>query len=264
MTSTTTDPVLRSVGFFTADRLVDAGRALALLVITIVVASLVGRWVRRLMASHGDVQRAVLVSRLVKWGLVALGCAGALEELGFKLNVVIGAAGVLTIAVGFAAQTTLSNLISGFFLFGERPFRVGDYIEVDGLQGEVLSVDMMATTLRTPDNRFVRIPNELVLKTKVTNHTRFPLRRLDLTLALAHDEDFARVRALLLDVADRNAFCLAEPAPSVFVQSFAETSIQVQLWLWARTDHLQDLKATVSAQIQEALARTKRSTPPGR
>jgi small conductance mechanosensitive channel len=256
------DALFRSVGFFTMDRLVDGVRAIALLFITAIVASLVGRWVRRLMSLRGDVQRAVLVGRLVAWGLFALGFAGALEEMGFKLHVVLGAAGVLTVAVGFAAQTTLSNLISGFFLFGERPFRVGDTIEVDGLQGEVLSVDMMATTLRMPDNRFVRIPNELVLKTKVINHTRFPLRRLELTLALAHEEDFGRIRAMLLEVADRNAFCLAEPAPSVFIASQGETSIQVQLWLWARTDRLQDLKASISTQIQEVLARTKRATPP--
>jgi small-conductance mechanosensitive channel len=258
------DTLLRSVGFLTVDRLVDGVRAVALLVITAIVASLVGRWMRRLVSLRGDVQRAVLVSRLVAWAVLALGFAGALEEMGFKLNVVLGAAGVLTVAVGFAAQTTLSNLISGFFLFGERPFRVGDVIEVDGLQGEVLSVDMMATTLRMPDNRFVRIPNELVLKTKVINHTRFPLRRLELTLALAHDEDFVRVRALLLDVADRNTFCLAEPAPSVFIAGHGETSVEVQLWFWARTDHLQELRASISAQIQEALSRTRRSTPPGR
>src|SRR5205823_1379577 len=143
--------------FLTVDRLVDGARAVALLVITVVVASLIGRWIRRLVSLRGDVQRAILVGRLVAWGVLALGFAGALEEMGFKLNVVLGAAGVLTVAVGFAAQTTLSNLISGFFLFGERPFRVGDVIEVDGLQGEVLSVDMMATTMRMPDNRFVRI-----------------------------------------------------------------------------------------------------------
>lgn len=255
-----TDVVKNTVGFFTTERVVDGARAAALFAFTALAASLLGRWSRRLVALRGDIQRAVLVGRLVAWGILLLGFAGALEELGFKLNVVLGAAGVLTVAVGFAAQTTLSNLISGFFLFGERPFRVGDVIEVDGLAGEVLSVDMMATTLRTPDNRFVRIPNELVLKTKVTNHTRFPLRRLDITLALGHHEDFARVRALLLDIADKSTLCLAEPAPTVFITSLGEASAQVQLWLWTRTDQLQQLKASITAEIQEALAQANRAT----
>jgi small-conductance mechanosensitive channel len=254
------ETVLRAVDFLTTERVVDGARAVALFLITAIFASLIGRWARRLVAMRGDVQRAVLVGRLIAWSLLALGFAGALEEMGFKLNAVLGAAGVLTVAVGFAAQTTLSNLISGFFLFGERPFRVGDLIEVDTLLGEVLSVDMMATTLRTPDNRFVRIPNELVLKTKVTNHTRFPLRRLDLTVALGHHEDFAAIRALLLDVADKNALCLAEPAPSVFIASMGESSAQVQLWLWTRTDQMQALRASITAEIQAALAQSKRAT----
>src|SRR5579871_5024190 len=115
-----TDVVKSTVGFFTTERVVDGARAAALLAFTALAASLLGRWARRLVALRGDIQRAVLVGRLVAWGLLLLGFAGALEELGFKLNVVLGAAGVLTVAVGFAAQTTLSNLISGFFLFGER------------------------------------------------------------------------------------------------------------------------------------------------
>jgi small-conductance mechanosensitive channel len=250
------------LAFLTADRVVDGARAVALLVLTIVIASLVGRWLRKWIALRGDVQRAVLVARLVTWGIISLGFAGALEEMGFKLNVVLGAAGIFTVAIGFAAQTTLSNLISGFFLFGERPFRVGDTLEVDGLIGEVLSVDMMATTLRTADNRFVRMPNELVLKTKIINHTRFPLRRLEVTVAIGHHEDFERVRAVLLDIADRSEYCLAEPAPSVFVSSLGETCAQVQLWFWARTENLLKLKEAVTAEIQVALAATKRSTAP--
>jgi small-conductance mechanosensitive channel len=253
----------KAVAFLTTDRVVDAARAAMMLALTLVVATLLGRWVRRLIALRGDVQRAAFVSRLVVGAVLCLGFAAALEEMGFKLNVVLGAAGVLTVAVGFAAQTTLSNLISGFFLFGERPFRVGDLIEVDGLLGEVLSVDMMATALRTPDNRFVRIPNELVLKTKVTNHTRFPLRRLEIGVPLGHREDFTHIRTLLLEVADRNPNCLAEPAPSVFINTFSENSVQVMLWLWVRTDQLQTLKASITLEIQNALSEAKRATLPG-
>ena len=252
--------VTQVMAVLTAERVVDGARAAALLAIAIVAASLLGRWAKHLVALRGDMQRAMFAGRIVRWGILLLGLAGALEEMGFKLNVVLGAAGVLTVAIGFASQTTLSNLISGFFLFGERPFRIGDLIEVDGLLGEVLSVEMLATTLRTPDNRFVRIPNELVLKTKVTNHTRFPLRRLDITVALGHHEDFGRVRALLLDIADKSSLCLAEPAPSVFISSMGESSAQVQLWLWTTTDQLQALKSSITAEIQSALSDAKRAT----
>jgi len=243
----------------TSERAVDWFHALLLVLFAMVVARFAGRWIRRLVATTGDPQRAVLAGRLVGWGLALLGLTMALDELGFKLRVLLGAAGVFSVAAGFASQTTLSNLISGFFLFGERPFKVGDVIEVDNMTGEVTSIDMMATKLRTMDNRFVRIPNELVIKTKVVNHTRFPLRRLELLVPIAHPEDFPRVRETLLDIADRNALCLAEPPPAVFIASFGETTLNVQVWLWTRTSNLQELKATMSEEIQRALAKTKRS-----
>jgi small-conductance mechanosensitive channel len=254
------DVLQRVLNALTAERTVDTVRAAAFLLLMAVAARLAGRWVRRLVAVRGDAQRALILGRLTSWTLLAFGLAGALEELGFKLSVVFGAAGVLTVAFGFAAQTTLSNLVSGFFLFGERPFRVGDVIEIDGISGEVLSVDMMATTLRTMDNRFVRIPNELVIKTKVTNHTRFPLRRLELTIPIAHSEDFAAVRSLLLHVLDRNSQCLAEPAPSVFLGAFSETSAQVHVWAWTRTEHLQELRVALGEETHRALAHVKRSS----
>jgi small-conductance mechanosensitive channel len=244
---------------FTSERALDWGRALLFLFVTFVVARLLGRWVRQLVTVSGDAQRAVLAGRLAAWGAVLLGLTMALDELGFKLRVLLGAAGVFSVAAGFASQTTLSNLISGFFLFGERPFKVGDVIEVDNISGEVTSIDMMATKLRTMDNRFVRIPNELIIKTKVVNLTRFPLRRLDLVVPIAHPEDFPRIRAMLLEIADKNTHCLAEPPPQVFISSFAETTLNVQVWAWARTTQLQELKVTLSEEIQKALGKTKRS-----
>jgi small-conductance mechanosensitive channel len=245
---------------FTSERALDWGRAVMFFVLSAFLARLLGRWVRRLVAASGDPQRAFLAGRLAAWGFFLFGLAMALDELGFKLRVLLGAAGVFSVAAGFASQTTLSNLISGFFLFGEKPFKLGDLIEVDNISGEVISIDMMATKLRTMDNRFVRIPNELVIKTKVINHTRFPLRRLDLVVPIAHPEDFARVRATLLDIADKNTLCLAEPPPQVFIAGFGETTLNVQVWMWTRTSRLQELKVSVSEEIQRALSGTKRST----
>ena len=135
-----------------------------------------------------------------------------------------------------------------------------DVIEVDNISGEVISIDMMATKLRTPDNRSVRIPNELVIKTKVVNLTRFPLRRLELLVPIAHPEDFSRIRATLLEIADKNTLCLAEPSPQVFISGFGETTLNVQVWAWASTKHLQELKVSLSEEIQRALSGTKRSS----
>src|SRR5262245_30400280 len=118
------------------ERTIAGARAAMIVIFAIVLARFAKKWVRTLEAVTVDPQRSVLVGRLTAWSILVLGAAGAFEELGFQLHVLLGAAGVLSVAVGFAAQTTLSNLISGFFLFGERPFAIGDTIEVDTISGE--------------------------------------------------------------------------------------------------------------------------------
>jgi len=219
----------RLIHGFTTQHAIAGGRALFILALGLLVARLIGRWLRLWIGGRGDPQRAELVGRLTSWGIFGLSLAGALQELGFQLGVLLGAAGVLTVAIGFASQTTLSNLISGFFLFGESPFKIGDAIEVEGVTGEVLSVDMMSTKLRTFDNRYVRIPNELIIKTKVINYTRFPIRRLDLSLRILHQEHFDRVRELVLEMIEDNTLTLDQPTPMVFISSFGELTLEMRV-----------------------------------
>lgn len=238
--------------FFTLERVLDLAKAVMILAAASLLARFGGKTVRRLAAPQRDPQQAQLLARLMAWGIFGLGVAWALQELGFQLSVLLGAAGVLTVAVGFASQTTLSNLISGFFLFGERPFRLGDWIEVEGVSGEVLAVDLMATKLRTAENHFVRIPNELMIKTKVRNHTRFPIRRLDLKLPIAALEDLGKVRALLFELSGANALCLDEPAPSFFVSEFGDGKVVVQFSVWVETDSHSLLQSSFTVAVQNA------------
>jgi small-conductance mechanosensitive channel len=239
--------------FFTTERVLDLTKACLILLAALPIARLAGRGVQRLVSRRGDVQQAQLLGRLATWAVGLMGLAWALQELGFKLGVLLGAAGVLTVAVGFASQTTLSNLISGFFLFGERPFRLGDWIEVDGIIGEVLSVDLMATKLRTAENHYVRIPNELMIKTKVKNRTRFPLLRTDIKVGVANTENLGTVRALLFDVASACSLSLDEPAPSFLVTEFGDGKVVVQLSVWGLAENDAQLRSTLSLQLHDAL-----------
>jgi small-conductance mechanosensitive channel len=173
-------------------------------------------------------------------------------ELGFALGLLLGAAGILPVAVGFASQTSASNIISGLFLLGERPFAVGDIIRVNGTVGEVLSIDLLAVKLRTLDNLFVRIPNETLIKSEVTNIRHFPIRRIDLQVGVAYREDMRKVREVLMDVADRNPLCLEEPAPRLLFQGFGESSLNFEFRLWAKTDNFFEIKNTIPVEIKEA------------
>ncbi len=165
-----------------------------------------------------------------------------LNTMGLNLGVFLGAAGVLTVAIGFASQTSASNLISGLFIIGEGSFAVGDLIELmfirgQVIQGEVISIDLMSVKLRTLDNIFIRLPNEQLIKTPILNLTRYPVRRIPIILSINFREDLTKVRRVLLKLAQDYPLALDEPKPIVTLQSFEESTIKVLFAVWTRREH---------------------------
>ncbi len=240
--------------YLTAERVAILAKVLVILAGGLVLARVGSRAFARVLRRTWNVDQAELVRRVTFYFAAILVLSWALQELGFKLGVLLGAAGVASVAIGFASQTYLSNLISGFLLFGERPFKVGDVIEVEGEMGEVLAIDMISTKLRTFTNHYVRIPNEAMIKAKVTNLTRFPIRRLDLLIPVSYGESFERVRQILRGVAEANAHCLEEPAPLFMIRAFDESHAKVQFSVWCETSRWIAFQEALTVEIQRAFA----------
>jgi len=228
-------------------------KGLAVLVIGLFLASLARRTIRRLTVRRLSAQHSMLSGRLIYWGIVGLVVVSILKNLGVDLSVLLGAAGLLTVAVGFAAQTSASNLICGLFLIGERAFEVGDQIQVSGTTGEVLSIDLLSVKLRTFDNRLVRLPNETLLKTEIVNLTHFPIRRVDVFLGVAYKERVAEVRKVLERVAAENPRCLDEPKPLFLFRGFGESSLDLQFSAWCTRESFYAFKTELHVEIKEAL-----------
>lgn len=227
-------------------------RAAILVVAGVVFASLASRLLQRMAGRHLTVHHMLLARRMVFYGLLGIFLASALRELGFSLGVLMGAAGVLTLAVGFASQTSVSNLISGLFLIGEKSFVVGDTVKVGNTTGEVLSIDALSVKLRTFDNLFVRIPNETLIKSEVTTLSRFPIRRLDLTLGVAYKEDLDKVRTVLMDVAEKNALCMDDPTPLFIFNGFGDSSLDIQFSVWAKRENFLPMRNSMALEIKQA------------
>lgn len=227
-------------------------RAVIKIGLGLLLGRLAGNGLVRIFAREDEPHRAMVIRRLSFYGIVGLFTASAFMELGFNFGLLLGAAGILTVALGFASQTSASNVISGLFLLGERPFAVGDVIRLGSTTGEVLSVDLLSVKLRTFDNLFVRIPNETMIKSEITNLRRFPIRRVDLQIGVAYKEDLRKVREILLDVADRNPLCLEEPAPLIIFQGYGDSSVNHQLSVWAETSNFLDLRNSIPLEIKEA------------
>lgn len=241
-----------ALAWLTGPRMEAGARALALLLAGLVLASLAGRAMQRLFGRHLAAQQLMLARRVAYYAVLGLILASVLRELGFNLGVLLGAAGVITVAVGFAAQTSASNLISGLFLIGEGAFRVGDLVRVGTLTGEVLSVDLLSVKLRTLDNLYVRVPNETLIKSEVTNLSRFPIRRLDLLLSVDYTSDIRDVERVLRQTAENNPLCLEEPAPLFIFTGFGESSMDMQFSVWAARENFLALGNTMRCEIKQA------------
>lgn len=235
----------------TPDQLAVALRAGVYVVLGLLLARLTAVGVTR-ATRHMGPQERVLLRRLASYAVLGLFLASALREAGFRFDVLLGAAGILTVAVGFASQTSASNMISGLFLMLERSIAIGDIINVAGTVGEVLSVDLLSTRLRTFDNLLIRIPNQTMVSTQITNYNRLPIRRFDLQVGVAYKEDLAKVEQALLDIADRNPLCLEDPAPLLISMGFGASSINYQLSVWAKRENWLELRNRITREVKTA------------
>jgi small-conductance mechanosensitive channel len=234
--------------------MVVAVEALGILLLGFLLARLLQAWALRLLRSRVNPQAALLWGRGFFVATLGLALLAALNRLGVDFTLLVGAAGVLTVALGFAAQTSVSNLISGLFLVAERPFEIGHIIEVGGVTGEVLSVDSLSVKLRTFDNRYVRLPNETLLKSEITNLSRFPIRRIDMKLRIGFGEDLRAVETLLKATADRHPLCLDEPRPLLFVRGFGESGIDIQFSVWAAQEDYLEARNGIQREVVEAFS----------
>ncbi len=224
-----------------------------LLVVGFPAVLLVARWVKAWVTHNSTPQRGLWAAKILTYiGLLGL-LVAVLTELGFKLTPLLGAAGILGIALGFASQTSVSNIISGFFIMGEQSFVVGDLIEVAGRTGRVLSIDMLSVKLRTFDNKFIRIPNEVLVKSEVVTVTRFPIRRIDVRLGVAYKEDLEQLREILFAVARTNADVLMEPEPVFLFQGYGDSSLDVLFGVWATREKWSEVKTSIHLDIKRAL-----------
>ncbi len=243
---------VRSNDLWQAQLVGSALQAALLLVAGIVLARVARLGVMRTFAKTLSRQQLMLLRRTVSYTILGLFAVSALRELGFDFGVLLGAAGIVTLAVGFASQTSVSNLISGLFVVLERAVEVGDVITVDGTTGEVLSIDLLSTKLRTFDNLFVRVPNETMVKTKIVNLNRFPLRRVDLQVGVAYKEDLSSVVKILKEVAYKNKLCLDEPEPVFIAQGFGDSSVDYQFSVWGKTENYLSLRNSMQQDIKTA------------
>ena len=249
------DLLEKLTNFLSAERLVDVFAGLVVFAIGVFVARFARGLFRRLVGPRLSPQHSLVVEKAIYYVLNAVAVLTALHASGADPSVLLGAAGILTLALGFASQTTVSNLISGLFLVGEQMFKIGDVVRVGDKTGYVDSIDLLSVKLRTFDNVLVRLPNETLLKSEITNVTRYPVRRLDLTIGVAYKEDVRRVGEILNRVAEENPYCLDEPKPAFWFLAYGDSSVQLRFTVWFAQENFWEANSRIQQEIYEALTR---------
>lgn len=159
----------------------------------------------------------------------------AFHASGINIVGLLGAAGVAGVAIGFASQTALSNLISGIFIVSERSIKIGNYIRVASQEGTVQAINLFSITLRQVDNSLVRIPCETLIKTPIINVTVNARRRIDLDLGVDYASDLQTVRSVIQDVILKQKLLANDPAPVVQFLNFGDSSVNLHIGAWCAT-----------------------------
>ena len=191
-----------------------------------------------------DLTASAFVLTILRFTFTIVGALTVLAQLGVDTTSVLTSLGVMGLTIGFAAQDTLSNIISGLFIFWDRPFVLGDLVEVDGEYGRVDQITLRSTRVVTPDGRMLAIPNKVVASGKVASYTNFPNLRLDIDLTVGVTEDLDRIRRILLDLVAADPDFLAQPPPAVVVTALNDYNVAMQLRAW-----LEDEKTHVRKRL---------------
>ncbi|MCW8400016.1 mechanosensitive ion channel family protein [Legionella sp. PATHC038] len=193
--------------------------------------------IEKIIESRFSKHHAMLSSRVVYYGLFLLFSVSALHELGFKLTILLSTAGLFTVALSFASQTAASNLISGVFLLFERPFQVGDVISIKDIKGTVETIDWLSTKIKTSDNRLIRIPNEGLIKSEITNLSIYPQKRDEIVLRIDAVHDVTTIKSLLYKICEECSYILPKPSTQILLSQMIDRGgVELKILYWSKND----------------------------
>ena len=172
------------------------------------------------------------IETIVKFSLFIVGAITALDSAGIQTAALLTSLGIAGLTIGFAARDALSNLISGVLIFIDRPFVLGDLVEIDGAYGKVERITLRSTRVVTSDGRMLAVPNTEIINKTVASYTNFPHLRIDIGVTVGVNEDLKRVRQLLLGLVKDDSAFLSEPGPRVVVTALNDYNLAIELQAW--------------------------------
>jgi len=199
-----------------------------------------------------DPALALFTQRLTRIALKVMLVLSVASQMGIETTSFLAALGAAGLAIGLALQGSLSNFAGGVLILIFKPFRVGDVIESGGHTGKVSRIDILHTILSTFDNKMVILPNAQVANGSIVNFTTQQTRRVDLNIGISYNDNIANAREIILEVIATETRVLPEPAPLVVVVNFGESSIDLSVRVWTKTEDFWAVYWNLMEQVKYA------------
>jgi small conductance mechanosensitive channel len=190
-----------------------------------------------------------LVDSIYRLTIIVFALVMAAGQLGINVAAALAGIGVAGVAIGFAAQDSIANVISGFTIFIDKPFEVGDWVNVAGQDGEVSGITLRSTRIRTVNNTYVVIPNKTIIDEVLVNHSKHGAIRVDVPIGIAYKEYIPKAREVLLKAMEDVAGIQRDPAPAVVVTDLGDSSVNLEVRVWVEEGSQQ---APVTSTVVEA------------
>jgi small conductance mechanosensitive channel len=237
---------------------VNLAVALLILIATLWLSRGVGRFVRRALgrlpqAQPSDTTLQNFVSALARWAIVALGLVAVLQQLGVQTTSILAVLGAASLAIGLAVQGALGNVAAGVLILINRPYRVGDWVEINGKIGMVKRLGLFVTELSDPDNLNIHMPNSRVLGEMIINYSTAANRRMELNVRVDYEDNLDKALGVLIDCAKSDPRILEDPKPWAGVTALGDSAVTVTVRAWANLDVYWDARFAMLKRVKEAL-----------
>lgn len=240
-------------------RLLDFVLQVALAFVFLAIGMKVIRWIRKILRkslerNHADTGLIQFLDSFVKYALYIVLALSILQRFGVQTTSIVAAIGSVGVAIGLALQGSLSNFAGGVILLLLKPFKVGDYIVQDSLEGTVSEIQLFYTTLTTGDNRKIVIPNGQLADNSLINVTAADARRLDIHVGISYQSDMKQAKEILRSLGNEDADTLKEGdrAPMAAVYELGDSAVDMLLRVWTPTEKYWEVKFRLTEAVKEA------------
>ena len=241
------------------DLAIQYGANLVGALIMLIGGWIVAGWVRRGVLRLLDRVRRVdetlkpVIASVARYSILIFILIAVLAQFGIHTTSIIAVLGAAGLAVGLALQGTLQNIAAGFMLLFLRPFRVGDYIDAEGLAGTIDEVGVFTTHMHTYDGIYLQVPNGQLWNRAIRDYSRLPTRRLDIVVGISYADDIDKAQAVVMDLLENDTRAHADPAPEVMVNELAESSVNLGLRCWTDAGDYGSLRFDLTKAAKQRL-----------